>query len=128
MAWAPQSTSWRTQVLVVDAQSPLDVGTVVLDDDVGVAGQPLEDGHAVGIAQVERHAALVAMQVLEVEPVAIAAHAVARPAARHLDLDGPSAPVDELAHARGTRPRAGEVEHGEARERERRVVSHGSAS
>src|SRR5262249_50658333 len=68
-------------VLVVDAEAALHVGTVVLDDHVGVLRELLEDRHALGIAQVESHAALVAVQVLEVEPVAVAAHAVAGAAA-----------------------------------------------
>ena len=110
----------RAQLVVVDPEPTLDVGAVVLDDHVGVLRELLEDRHALGLAQVQRDAALVAVQVLEVEPVAIAAHAVAGAPAGHLDLDGLGAPVDELAHARRAGARAGEIEDVVAAEGERR--------
>ena len=112
------------QALVVDAQPPLDVRPVVLHHDVGVLGQPLEDGHALRIAEVQRQRLLAAVQVLEVEPVAVAAHAVAVAPAGHLDLDGARAPVHELAHAGGAGAGPGEVEHGVAREGQGGVVGH----
>src|SRR2546427_1812889 len=115
----------RAQVLVVDAQSPLHVRAVVLDDDVGLARQLLEDGHALRLAEVERHPPLVAVQVLEVEAMAVAAPALARAAPGHLDLDRPGAPVHELTDARRAGAGACKVEHGEAREGQGRVVSHG---
>src|SRR4030095_11042725 len=74
--------------LVVDPQALLHPRPVVLYDDVGVLRELLEDRHTLGVAEVERHAPLVAVEILEVEAVAIAAHAVARAAAGHLDLDG----------------------------------------
>ena len=104
----------RLEILVVDAEAALDVGPVVLDHDVGLLHQLLEDRHRLGVAQVQRHRLLVAMEVLEVEAVAVAAHAVAGAAARHLDLDRLRAPVDELPHAGWTGAGAGEVEHGVA--------------
>src|SRR5438552_5006030 len=109
----------RADAFVVDAEPLLHVGAVVLHDDVGVLRELLEDLHGLGIAQVQRHAPLVAVQILEVEPVPIAAHAVSRPPARPPDLDGVGAPVDQLAHARraGARPR--EIEDVELRERRR---------
>jgi hypothetical protein len=114
----------RAQVLVVDPEPPLDVRSIVLDHDVGLARQPLEDGHALGLAQVQRHRLLVAVQVLEVEPVAVAAHAVAPAAARHLDLDRAGAPVDELTNAGGAGARPRQIEDGEARERQGLIVRH----
>src|SRR5439155_15133695 len=91
---------------------------VVLHDDVGVARQLLEDRHPLRIPEVERHAPLVAVEILEVEAVAIATHAVARAPPWHLDLDGLGSPVDQLPHARGAGPGAGEVEDFEARQGE----------
>src|SRR5262249_14886321 len=113
----------RAQALVVDAEPPLHVRTIVLDDHVGVADEALEDRHALGLSEVQRHAALVPVQVLEVEALTLAADAVAVAAAGHLDLDGVRAPVDELAHARRAGAGAREIEHVEARERRR---AHGS--
>jgi hypothetical protein len=110
----------RAQALVVDAESALHVGAVVLHDDVGVLRQPLEDGHPVGLAEVQRDALLVAVQVLEIEPVTIAAHTVAGAAAGHLDLDRRGAPIDELPHAGRAGPRPGQVEHREPAEGKRR--------
>jgi hypothetical protein len=50
------------------------------------------------------------VQVLEVEPVAIASHAIAGPATRHLDLDRLRTPIDELPDAGRASPGAGQVE------------------
>src|SRR5262249_37410408 len=113
------------QAFVVDAEPPLDVGTIVLDHDVGGARELLEDGDALRLAEIEGHALLAAMQVLEVETVAIASHAVTGAPTGHLDLDGPGAPVHELPHARGSGASAGEVEDGVAGQREGGVGGHG---
>ena len=77
-----------TDRLVVDPQTLLHTRPVVLDDDVRIPRELLEDRHTFGVSEVERHAPLVAVQILEVEAMAIAAHAVAGAAAGHLDLDG----------------------------------------
>src|SRR2546427_10630599 len=90
----------RAQVLVVDAQSPLHVRAVVLDDDVGLARQLLEDGHALGLAEVERHPPLVAVQVLEVEAMAGPPQAAAPPPPRRLPFHPPSAPHPHRADPR----------------------------
>src|SRR6266542_12743 len=113
-----------TQALVIDPQARLHVGAIVLDHDVRVPDQALEDRHALGLSQIQRHALLVAMQVLEVEAVAIPAHAVAAATAGHLDLDGVRAPVHELTHARRARARAREVEDVEPGEGQV-VIRHG---
>ena len=103
-------------VLVVDLQPPLHVGPEVLDDHVGLLDHLQERGAAFLRLQVERHAALVAVQVLEVAALARAAHAFAALLVRrHLDLDDVGAPVGELAHAGRARAHAGQVEHREAR-------------
>ena len=109
----------RAQGFVVDAEALLHAGAVVLHDDIRIARELLEDRHALGISEVERHAPLVAVQILEVEAMAIATHAIARAAAGHLDLDGLRPPVDQLSHARRAGPGAREVEDFEPGERER---------
>ena len=68
--------------------------------------------------QVEREAALVAVQVLEVGSVAPAAGRVDAGAAGRLDLDHVGAPVGELAHRRRSGAVRGEVEHFETVERQ----------
>src|SRR5262249_17856761 len=77
----------RPYGIVVDAETLLRPGAVVLHDDVGVLRQLLEDRHPLRVSEVERHAPLVTVEILEVEAVAIASHAVAGAAAGHLDLD-----------------------------------------
>ncbi len=52
--------------LVVDAEPLLHVGAEILDHDVGLLDHALEGGEAFGRLQIERHAALVAVQVLKV--------------------------------------------------------------
>ena len=113
------------QALVVDAETELHVGAVVLDHHVGLLDQLHEDGEAVRLLEVERDRALVAMQVLEVGPMARPAHVHVTGAGRHLDLDAVGAPVGEVAHRgrAGTHPR--QVEHGEAG---KRSCGHGSHS
>ena len=69
-----------------------------------------------GRLQIERHAALVAMQVLKVGPFARAAHLIFQPG-RRLDLDDVGAPIGELAHAGRPRADAGEIENRKSCER-----------
>ena len=108
----------RGHRLVVDAELSLHVGTEVLDQHVGLQHQLLEDRDALGRLQVQRHAALVAVDVAEVAAFARAADAFAFVhRRRHLDLDDLRAPVGELADRRRAGANAGEVEDGEVRER-----------
>ena len=58
---------------VVDSEPVLDVGSIVLHDYVGVARQPEEDLLALRRFQIQRQAAFVAVQVLEIRSVAQAA-------------------------------------------------------
>ncbi len=119
----------RAQALVVDSEAPLDVGAVVLHHDIAIAYQLLEDGHALWLSQVQGQAALVAMQVLEVEAVAVTAHAITRAPAGHLDLDGPGTPIHQLPHTGRARPSAGEIEDREPSQGKRAaVVSHAGQS
>ena len=104
------------QVLVVDAEPALHVGAEVLDHDVGLLHHLEERGAAFLGLQVERHAPLVAVQVLEVGALARTAGGVAALLVRrHLDLDDVGAPVRELAHAGGAGADTGQVEDREAR-------------
>src|SRR5207253_2433646 len=91
----------------------------ILDDDVGLLGQFEENSLALLGLQVEGQAALVAMQVLEIEPVAPRAGHVASGLARLLDLDHVGAPIGELPNR--SRPGAGmtQIENGEAGKRQR---------
>jgi len=74
----------------------------VLDEHVGPICQPVGQRHIIAAGQVERDAALVAMEVHEIRAVARSAEAFAALAAiRHLDLDDIGAPIGELAHAGG---------------------------
>jgi hypothetical protein len=45
----------------------LDVRSVVLDDDIGALGEAMKDRPALRLLEIEGDAALVAMQVLEIE-------------------------------------------------------------
>ena len=67
----------RLQRGVVDAEPGLDVRPVVLDQDVGAAHQLAEDLDPLRRFEVERQAALVAVQVLEIGTVARPAEAFA---------------------------------------------------
>ena len=97
--------------LVVDLEAVLHVGAVVLDDDVGLLGELHEDRVTFLALEVERDRLLVAMQVLEVEAVARAAHGVgAAGFGGLLDLDDLGAPVGELAHRRRAGAMRGQVE------------------
>ena len=112
------------QALVVDAEALLHARPVVFHHDVGVSRQLLEDRHPLRIAEIRGHASLVAVEILEIEAVAIAAHAVAGAAAGHLDLDRLCPPVHQLPHAGGARPRPCQVQHFESGQGER-VGRHG---
>ena len=70
----------RRHRFVADAEPVLHVRAVVLDQHVGLRGHLLQDRDAVGRLEVERHAALVAVHVLEVAAVARAARPRPRPA------------------------------------------------
>ena len=100
------------QRLVVDAQALLHAGPEILHDHVRLPHHALERGEAFRRLEIQRQAALVAMQVLEVGALARAAHRLFRPG-RRFDLDDVGAPVGELARASRPCPHAGEVEDGE---------------
>ncbi len=103
--------------LVIDAEPGFDIGTEILDHHVGLLGKPPEYLEAPGFLEVERHRALVAVQILEVgtmaRPAGLLAGGVLQ---QRVDLDHIGAPVRELPHAGRPRTNAGEIEHGEARQ------------
>ena len=103
------------QGVVIDAKPVLHVRAVVFDHHVGLRDHALEGGKALRRLEVEGHAALVAMQVLEVRPVTRAALRFAfLQARRRLDLDDVGTPIGELADAGRPGTHAREVEDGEA--------------
>jgi hypothetical protein len=60
--------------LVVDAQPVLDIRAVVLDHNIATLRQLEEDFAAFLALEIERHRALVSVQVLEVKTVTVAAN------------------------------------------------------
>src|SRR5262245_878644 len=108
------------QSLVVDAEPPLHVGPEVLDYDVGLFHHAQKRLEAFLRLQVQRHAALVAMKVLEVRTLAWTAGCLpGHECRRLLDLDNVGTPVSELAHAGRARTDLGQVEDGKTFERTR---------
>ena len=105
----------RLQGFVVDTEPEFHVRAIVLDHDIHRLDQPVEDRAAVRFLEVERQAALVAMQVLEIRAVAVARHVVAL--ARHLDLDDVGAPISQMPGAGGSGARARQIQHLEAGKR-----------
>jgi hypothetical protein len=83
----------------------------VLDHDVGRRDHLLQDRDALGLLQIERERALVAVQVLEVEPVP--RKRLIRIVTR-LHLDDRRAHVRELADGRGPGARPREVDDRDA--------------
>ena len=78
-------------------------------------GEPLEHFEALRVLQVERHRALVAVQILEVGTLARAARLLAAGILQQrIDLDDIGAPVRQLPHAGRPGADAGQIEHGEA--------------
>src|SRR5712672_2514606 len=104
------------QILVVDAEPLLHVRPEILHHHVVLLDQPPEHREPLGRLQVQRDAALVAVQVLEIRPLARAARRLAAlELRRRLDLDHVGAPVGELTHAGRPRANPGEVEDGKTR-------------
>ena len=79
--------------VVVDPKPMLDVRTIVLDHDIRGFGQLQEDCAPLIALEIERHGALVAVEVLVVGTVAAGADRIALRAAGRLDLDDVGAPV-----------------------------------
>jgi hypothetical protein len=89
----------------------LDVRPVVLDHHVRPGGQALHDGHSARILQVDRDAALVAVQVGGIEEDPLAPFP-----ARSLHPDHVGPEVGQDLRAGGSGANGGQVEHGKPRE------------
>ena len=101
--------------LVIDAEAVLHIGAEVLDHHVGLFDQPLEHREPLRRFQIERHAAFVALKILEVGAFARTARTFAfGEMRRRLDLDDVGAPIGELAHASRARAHARQIEDGKA--------------
>src|SRR6185312_1618430 len=85
------------QALIVDLEAEFHVRAKVLDHDVGILRQPVQHLETFGILEVERDAALVAVQVLEIGAVPRAAEPAI--ALDRFDLDDLGAPIGELPYA-----------------------------
>src|SRR6202007_3352812 len=92
----------------VDAEPVLDVGAEVLDNDVRLLDELVEDVECTRVLEVERDAAFVGVEVLEVEAVALVLGALLL--AGSLYLDDLGAEVAELADTGRTGARAGQVD------------------
>src|ERR1700687_1566438 len=108
----------RAHSLVGEAKARERAGAEVLDDDIGPLDEPFEHAFAIGVLEIDRHAALVA---IDREVVGRDAPDAGRqPFARlvtgpgHLHLDHIRAVVAEHQRAVRTRERAREVEHAHA--------------
>ena len=99
---------------VVDPEPILDVGTEILDHDVGLGDQLQKQFPADLRLQVERQRALVAVQVLEVRAVARSAEIVI---GGRFDLDHVGTEVGELSDAGRAGTHARQVEDTQRRER-----------
>ena len=106
----------RSQRLISEAEPFLHVGPKILHQHVCLLDHAVENVAAFLAAQVERHATLVAVLVLEVRLVP--AGDIARIAGA-LDADDIGAPIRKLAHAHGPRARVGEIEHDQVLQRTR---------
>jgi hypothetical protein len=104
--------------LIIYAKFRLHVGPEVFDHDVGFFRKPPEHLEAFRILQIERHRALVAVQILKVGALARAARLLAGGVFQQgVDLDDIGAPIRELPHAGRPGADTGEIKHGEAGQR-----------
>ena len=92
------------QRLVVNIEAVLHVRTEILDHHVGIRDQAQQHRVAVRMLQVQRQAAFVGVNILEIEPVPFA-RAIILDRIGGFDLDYLRAHLAQLAHA--GRPRSG---------------------
>jgi hypothetical protein len=109
--------------IVIDLESMLDVRAIVFDHNIGAFGELEEDSSSLFALQIERHAALVAVQVLIVRALAIGADGITLGAARRFNLDDLRAPVGKLTSAGWPRAMERQIKHGYASERQLRHCS-----
>src|SRR5262249_41624323 len=84
--------------LVVNAEAELHLRAEIFDNEIRLLGQFHKDRLTVRAFQIERQAALVAMQVLKVETLAPRAGDVVGRGPGRFDLDDVGAPIGELPH------------------------------
>src|SRR5215475_10188515 len=115
---------------VIDPEAGLHIGAEVLDHHVGFGSEATKGCSSRRRFEVERNAALVAMQVLEIRTVAGAAQTFPRvQVLGELDLDDIGTPVGKLTHGGRTGAHAGQIENGEALKRARSIGNgHGLTS
>ena len=101
--------------LVVDPEPAFHIWPIVLNHHVGLLHHPLEGRDTCRRLEIDRDAALVAVEIGKIRPVARPAHVGRLDVLGRLDLDHVRAPVGELAHACRPGAHAREVENGEAR-------------
>ena len=110
------------ELVVAKAHALHHAGAEIVDDDVGVAHEIVDDRLAVGLAQIERDRALVAVEAAEhriVEPVGIVGDRGAREiaGAGPLDLDDVGAVVGEHLRRARAQHHLGEIDDADARQR-----------
>ncbi len=104
---------------VIDAEPMLNVGFVILDDDIGPLGQLEKDLQTFLALQVQRHRPLVAVKVLKIGAIAAAAGRVDLLTGR-LDLHHLRPPIGKLANRRRSSPMGGQVDNKEIIQRKRK--------
>ena len=103
---------------VIDPEAGFHVGAEVLDEHIGLGREAAKGCSSLGRFEVERNAAFVAMQVLEIRAVARTTQTFRRfQVFGELDLDDIGAPIGQLAHGSRAGAHAGQIENGEALER-----------
>ena len=103
------------QALVIDAQAELHIGTEVFHHDIGLGDQIFEQRNALGLFQVERDRAFVAVRVLIVRALLPAQRVVATHVFGHLHLHHIRTPVGQLAAGRGAGTDLGQIDHSKSR-------------
>ena len=106
---AGQDNAWvlRLECFVVEAKALLDVGTKILDQDVGLLREPMQHCAALVALQIECNSAFVAVLVLE---VGLMTTGEVLGIARAVDADDIRAPVGKLAHADRSGPGVRQIE------------------
>ena len=121
----------RAAGVVAEAHAVHHAGAEVVDDDIGAGDQRLHRRHALGVAQVEGDAALVAVEAAEdrvVDPLRRREGRAAQVAgAGALDLDHVGAVVAEHLGADRAHHDLGEVDDADAGERQLAVATGGRA-
>ena len=105
----------RTQRQCVDAQPPRRRRTEAVDEDVALRGQRIENAGRVRRSQIQRHAALVAVDALKKRAAGRPAHRV--PAAWIFDLDHVRAEIGEHERRVRARQQARQVEDADSLKR-----------